>query len=114
MTPLNIYENKTLLNCSLAENEEFCNSTYPDVFELIGHKLKDIVGDCRWHKTSSCMTNMTARITDLGKCFTFNHGGTFRTGNTGSQKGLWMYLNIDTDFNIISEALSSGMKVGDN
>lgn len=111
-TPLSFFENQTLLNCSIPENEEFCNKSSPDAYNIIGQKLTTTVPYCRWQKHHNCVPDFIERVTDLGMCFTFNHNGTFRSGTTGSQKGLWLTLSLNTDYNVISEALSSGMKVG--
>ena len=53
----------------------------------------------------------TSVMTSMGRCFTFNSNGTFKSSRAGARFGLYLVLKIDSDEYFAGPEYSSGIKV---
>ncbi|XP_013384881.1 acid-sensing ion channel 1-like [Lingula anatina] len=82
---------------------------WTEFYRTHGHQAEQMLGApgaCRWNGRYCSPSQFTEVITDLGLCFTFNHGDTgLQTKIIGSTFGLTLILNteqydyLDTTFN---------------
>ncbi|XP_023931210.1 acid-sensing ion channel 2-like [Lingula anatina] len=71
-----------------------------EFFMTYGHQMDrvfDLPWNCDWKLTDCTSANFTKRITDMGMCFTFNHGGDLRSTFPGEDYGLRLGLFAEQD-----------------
>lgn len=88
------------------------NSTF---LETASFSVNDIVLFCVYQNVlENCDQVLTSRITEMGKCFTFNNynaiTGIRTISRTGSLLSLTLYLRIDQDEYVYNDVMAAGVK----